>query len=512
MYRDLGNLWNDRTENFLFEDGSRFTRISDGIPSPMTENHHYLTLGYSYQEPNKWSLIVRLRGNLNKSKSKEMSSLYPVNDPTDNVSMVNDTKDRYTRPSLDIYFQRDFKNKQTLIMNLVGTYIDSDVHRYYTESKDEQTLTDIRSKTIGNKYSLIGQAVYEKGFKSGKLSLGTNFNYAYTDNLYTGTVNTTTRMHDFYDMFYVEYSGKIGKKMNYKLGLSNIYGGYSQGDNSYSKFVLSPDFRIGYTINDYSSLRLRSRINYNTPDLSDLSDVEQIIDSLQIRRGNPNLKETRYFSTTLNYEYRKGLFYGNFNMLYQYQYHPMMEETYREGNKFILTTLNQPSWQKVNPEIELKVGPIKDILSISLTSGMNYFDSKGVDYHHYYTNWYYRAELTAMYKKFTLMFQMQNHKNNFYGETLSWGESYHIMMVNYKIKPDMNIGIMALDPFISNYRRPTDNRNQYASSNRCMYMEKGMRVICATFSWNLSFGRKYKSVEQRLDNEDTKSGTLKGSR
>lgn len=92
------------------------------------------------------------------------------------------------------------------------------------------------------------------------------------------------------------------------------------------------------------------------------------------------------------------------------------------------------------------------------------------------------------------------------------GESYHIMMVNYKIKPDMNIGIMALDPFISNYRRPTDNRNQYASSNRCMYMEKGMRVICATFSWNLSFGRKYKSVEQRLDNEDTKSGTLKGSR
>jgi len=85
-------------------------------------------------------------------------------------------------------------------------------------------------------------------------------------------------------------------------------------------------------------------------------------------------------------------------------------------------------------------------------------------------------------------------------------------MVNYKIKPNMNIGIMALNPFVSNYRRPSENRNQYVSSHQCMYLDKGMRIFCATFSWNISFGRKYKSVEQRIDNEDTKTGTLKGNR
>ena len=36
-----------------------------------------------------------------------------------------------------------------------------------------------------------------------------------------------------------------------------------------------------------------------------------------------------------------------------------------------------------------------------------------------YTNWYYRAEVMASYKRWSGFFQMENHRNNFYGETLS---------------------------------------------------------------------------------------------
>lgn len=511
MYRSLKDMWTDRLESFNYEDGSTFTRQSDGIPSTVHENHHYVTVGYSYQEPEKWSFIAKLRGNIDDSSMNQQSILYPVSNPTNSVNMLDDSKDRSTRPSIDLYFQRQFKNKQMLILNLVGTYINTSVHRFYSESRDGSSLTDIKSKTDGDKYSIIGQAVYEKDFTKSKLSLGTNFNYAYTDNLYTGNVNTITRMHDYTNMIYAEYSGRQGK-FNYKLGLSGIYGGYTQGDVDYSKFVLSPDLRVGYTLNSNSSIRLKANINYWTPDLSNLSDVEQLIDSLQVRRGNPNLKETRCYSTSVYYEYRKGLLYANFNLFYQYQYHPMMEQIYRENNKFIFTTLNQPNWQKVNPEIELKVGPIKDILNISVTGGMNYYDSKGTNYHHTYTNWYWRGRLSAMYKNFNMGFEYRNHENDFYGESLSYGECYHMMNLNYKFKHGITVGVMAFNPFVSSYRRPSENRNQYASSKECMYLSKGMRIIALNFNWNLSFGRKYKSVDQKLDNEDTKSGTLKGSR
>ncbi len=511
MYRDLDNFWEDKTENFKFDDGTIFTRRLEGIPTGMQENHHYLTLAYSYQEPEKWSFIAKLRGNIDISKHKEEANLYPIDSPEKNVFMINDNKDNSKRPSIDLYFQRNFKDKSSLIFNVVGTYISSESHTYYSESRDNRKLTDIVSKINGDKYSVIGQAVYEKGFNNGRLSSGANFNYSYANNTYMGNVETDTRMHYFHNMAYAEYSGKIGK-FNYRGGLIGIYGGYSQGDTDYSKFLISSKLNLGYRFDEKSNLSLRMDLNYWTPELSELSDVEQLIDSLQIRRGNPALQETRCFTSNLFYEYRSGLFYGNFNMMYQYQHHPMMQQIYRENNKFVVTTLNQPSWQKINPEIELKVGPVKDIVNFGLTVGMNYFDSKGIDYHHNYTNWYYRANISAMYKNFTVMLMMQNHKNDYYGEAASFGESYHIMAANYKINPNLVIGIMAFNPFPSNYRRPSFNENQYASSRSCIYFDKGMRIFAATLSWNISFGRKYKSVEQKIKNEDTKSGALKGSR
>ena len=41
----------------------------------------------------------------------------------------------------------------------------------------------------------------------------------------------------------------------------------------------------------------------------------------------------------------------------------------------------------------------KDILTFSFSTGINYYDSRGLDYHHTYTNWYYRAEVMASYKR-----------------------------------------------------------------------------------------------------------------
>lgn len=99
-------------------------------------------------------------------------------------------------------------------------------------------------------------------------------------------------------------------------------------------------------------------------------------------------------------DFWKGLFSGNVHLSYQYQHRPIMEETIRDkNNSFVRTNANQLSWQKLNPELELKLGPLKDILTFSFSTGINYYDSRGLDYHHTYTNWYYRAEVMASYKK-----------------------------------------------------------------------------------------------------------------
>ena len=133
------------------------------------------------------------------------------------------------------------------------------------------------------------------------------------------------------------------------------------------------------------------------------------------------------YNNTLNVDFRKGLFSSSLYLLYQYQHKPNMEETFREGELFVRTTANQRSWQKLNPEVEIKVGPIKDILSLSISTGINYFDSRGHNYHHTYTNWYYCASATAAYKKWSAYFEIRNHRNDFYGKVITSYDnlSYH---------------------------------------------------------------------------------------
>ena len=78
-----------------------------------------------------------------------------------------------------------------------------------------------------------------------------------------------------------------------------------------------------------------------TPSLGELSAIDQVIDSLQIQRGNPNLKSYMSYYTELNYEFRKGLFYVNALGAYEYQPDAIMDEKYLEGNKIIQTWDNQ---------------------------------------------------------------------------------------------------------------------------------------------------------------------------
>ena len=108
-----------------------------------------------------------------------------------------------------------------------------------------------------------------------------------------------------------------------------------QGSNKIQQVEWYPKASMSYRINDKSYIKISGERSYTTPSLGDISNVEQIIDSLQIRRGNPNLSVSHTWMTNLYYEWRNDIFNVNFNMNYQYQQNPVMEETLREGNKFI---------------------------------------------------------------------------------------------------------------------------------------------------------------------------------
>ncbi|MCD7899503.1 MAG: TonB-dependent receptor family protein [Bacteroides sp.] len=511
-YRSCNNRWRENTETFNFEDGSSLTRIENGLPDKWAMNWNYLHFNYSYQEPEKYFFNATVRANINGAPRNYLhSELYPINHPEQSVEMTDHSSSSERRPSVDLYYQRSFKKNQLLILNVVGTYTSSDNEREYIEKTETELLTDIFSKVDGDKYSIIGEGIYEKGFKKGRLNAGIKHTQSFSDNTYTGNTEAITKMKQADTYGYIEIQQKI-KKFNYSVGVGGMRSWFRQGDEGYQDYTFRPSVRLTYNFTDNSFIRYRGRIYSSTPSLSDLGETEQLIDSLQIRRGNPHLKPYTTYNNSLTYNIRIGKFSTELYLSHLYLDKPIMEQRIRENDKFVRTNQNQRNWQKLRSEITFKIGPIKDIVTFSFTTGMNYYDSRGLDYKHTYTDWFYKASVMANYKNWMLSFYLQSHEKNLYGEILRTNEeNFHILFLSYKHK-QISVGVMTLNPFTDNWKMGSENKNKYTPSKNWEYIKESTRLFAISFTYNFSFGRKYESASKRLNNEDNDSGVMSGGK
>ena len=80
-----------------------------------------------------------------------------------------------------------------------------------------------------------------------------------------------------------------------------------------------------------------------------LSAVEQLTDSLQSERGNPNLKPYSYYRSTFRLDYSKGKWDIGLRNQYNYRDKAIMPHIYREGMTTCwIVTLNHSSFQGIN--------------------------------------------------------------------------------------------------------------------------------------------------------------------
>ena len=506
--RDFYGMKRNNEEIFHLSDENILHRLEEGEPDRGRMFMHNLNLNYSIQETDKYLFNATLRYWQNNNPRWDYHGiLYNVTDPSDKVEMIDKTKQRTHRPALDLYYQMNLKNEQTLVFNLVGTYNKDESHRIYKESREDLQLID--NYVSGNKYSIIGEAIYEKKLKnSNRISTGIRHNQAFSDNVYRNGNTYTTNMTQAETYLYGEFKGQC-RKFDYTLGagLSRYWFHQDGTSEAYQYYTFRPKFTLQYNLPSQSYVRLNAYIGNSSPSLSNLSAVEQIIDSLQIQRGNPNLKPYMNYGVGLTYEIQKGIFYGNAWGSYEYSPKAIMDEKYIENGKIVQTWDNQKNWQRVAGRMMFRVGPIKDLLQFSFTGGVNHYLSKGNTYSHTYTNWFCEAQASLTYKKFSLMYQMNTNWNWFWGETMSGGENIQMIMLNYRHK-NLSVGVGAFNPFTDNYKQLSENWNQYASYKKSNYIKESCRLFLVNISYNFSFGRTYKSGQKRVNNSDSDSGVM----
>lgn len=508
--RDFYGMSRDNEEIFHLADGTVLHRKETGDPSHASMFMHNLNLNYSVQDPEKYLFNATFRyWNNHQPHWDYRGILSNLDNPDDYVDMVDLNSSDNQVPALDLYYQRNLKNDQTLVFNVVGTYNRTSSHRFYQESRGEELLTDINNRVSGKKYSLIGEAIYEKKLANGNsLSGGVWHTQSFSDNEYRNGHDYETHMDQSASSIYGEFKGKV-RKLDYMLGveLARLYYKQEGTDDSDQFYTFNPRFTLQYALPGQSFIRLKGYVGNLSPSLGNLNAVEQVIDSLQLQRGNPRLESYMSYLLDLNYEYQKGIFYALVNGTYEYVPNAIMDEKYQEGNKIIQTWNNQKNWQRVVGFAMFWVGPIKDILQFSFTGGVNHYISNGNTYSHRYTNWYCNMQASFTWKKFMLMYQMNTNWNRFWGETLEGGENIQMFMAKYNFK-NLSLGIGAFNPFSDNWKVQSENWNQYASSKKTSYIKESSRLFVVSVSYNFSFGRTYKAGQKRLNNSDSDSGVM----
>ena len=207
--RDFYGMKRNNEEEFHLANGTTLNRVEIGEPSRARLFMHNLNVNYSYQKPDKYMFNATFRYRNNHQPHWDYQGvLMNKANPEDKVDMIDLSGSAYQAPALDLYYQRDLKHNQTLVFNVVGTYNQTKSTRIYQESKHEQLLTDVNNVVDGDKYSIIGEAIYEKKLTNGnRLSGGLRHNQSFSDNSYINGHNYKTHMEQMESSVYAEFKG-----------------------------------------------------------------------------------------------------------------------------------------------------------------------------------------------------------------------------------------------------------------------------------------------------------------
>ena len=497
-------------EDFIYPD---YTVHNIELGEPTKVKFDYMNFALNYNMTDERSVFnIALRNSYDdkpNAVTDRNSTLYQG----DKIYSISDKLQQRTYiPSLDIYYQLNLINDQHLYFDIVGTYINSSSNRKYSmvEIGSKDSTPAIISQTEGDKYSIIGEAIYERPLGNGKMTAGIKHTQAYMNNFYDGNISSKVSMNTSESYLFAEYNQKINR-FSYTLGIGGMRTWHQQGELSQEKYILRPTITLSYNAPKNFYFRYNAYMSGYSPSLSDLSDVTQEIDIYQVRRGNPNLHSASYISNSLTASWKCKYVSIELFGRYSYDHKPIMEETIFEDNRFVRTVANQKGFHRLNLQSTIQMYPWEEYIMIKLNPFFNRYISNGNTYTHTHSNLGFRSSIVGKYKNWTAMAEMNTSFHDLWAETLSRGEALHSIAVGYNHEK-FSIQGMILNPFTKRYEQSVDNRSELAPNKQLAYSTQLSRIVMLNVSFNLGFGKQYNNSRKRINNSDNESGILSGTK
>lgn len=517
-YRNYDGRRLNGLEEYDFPDGSQHIRESTGMYSPFMYNYHNLQLGYNLSKPENYVLNARLILN-NYVSPRRGNNRHIAELNQEDIYQYNKQSTHELKPSFDIYYSKTLPNAQKLGVNLVGTYINTDYHYFMQQyrwagSSEASMLADLLNDysyaTDGNKYSLIGEAIYTRQLKGVGLTAGAYYDLGYTNNRYTGATHVDAVLHTSNLYTYAQAEGRLGK-MNYQLGVGIKNAQAHQGDLGYSRWTVRPKLLLSTNAIKNLTLRYVFNLNPHSPGLSDLSDVHQQGSDLMANHGNPELKPYNTISNVINATWASK--WGNFSLYYDYSVNPdiqmpsIIPMQQADGSYLLVTRLeNQRNFRDHQLRLNATINAIPDVLTLSSFAIYTHQHSMGNDYDTRFCHWTLGGSLDLELGAWSVNYQFMTQPKDLDGQTITGGENGSTLSVNYTHK-NLNLGFgCLLMGYAQGFKYTSDINSRYFRQNSTTQIKDNGNMLFVSLRYRLAHGRKYKTDGRRLENSDNESG------
>ena len=503
-----------------------------GEPTRFKMNPVNIGLTYNWTNGEKNRVQIALRDFMNftpHSKTNRDSRLYQA---TDSFAIHDHESSKSISPSLDIYYEHNLPNDNHLYFDVVGTYINSSNDRRFEQTPLGETVadtTDVLSRVRGNKYSLIGEAIYEKDWENIALTVGVRHNQQWMENLYetanytneTNSVNslnspsTKVSMMTAETYAFAEVQQRV-KQFSYAVGIGAMHTYIEQAGQKQSNWIARPQLTLSYDFGKGVFWKYKGYVSGYQPSLSAMSDVAQQIDKYQIRQGNPNLKPVMFVANEMQLSWQSKHVNLNLWANYSYDHKPIMDETFEQlidGQSYAVRTYaNHRGFHRLQVAPSVQVRVLNNSLIFTVAPFANYYVSLGNSYTHKHFNPGVRASIMGMYKGWQFFGEVTTRNNNLWGETLEYGEFYHHIGLGYNADK-WGFRAMLMNPFsVKGYSIETKDLSALAPNTQHAEMRDFRQMLILNFHCNLDFGTQRGENGKRINNEDKENGILSGTK
>lgn len=321
----------EKDENITFSDYS-INRNTQTIGANYHNNQQYIQFKAN-NRTKKRNISAQISLIRNETPENDNDELLKYSGRyTQTVFSANRRKEKGLSPSVKLYGNFQLSKKQTLELTAKTSYAQNDYSRTYQEG-EKNSLSNVDEDL----YSFNVSAKYNIRLKHHN-QLGINLNHIHkiTSSTYTGDYNSWQHLWMGESMLFINYAQQIAKKFNMVLmpGISWLNYNLHKEDIQ-QHFSLRMNSTFMYSINKTQQLIAAINIGNEQPDISYINNVDQTVDFLQIKRGNPYLKNTKLYILGAGYKLQTGKL--NLQIIGQYQkiFNNISTHYYIENNKLV---------------------------------------------------------------------------------------------------------------------------------------------------------------------------------